>query len=188
MRLSKVLSESGGSGRYLSTLATVGRCCRRVWLPPDSRHGLSCRKSAGRQSRHGQLNDIMLRAFQSIGVMAIRDPTGLSRSEYSWKTAGRSHYLFLGKGDAMWRGMWLALMSSQHLIYKERASLREQQLVWQRQTNSPSINISMTLSEFVPAAVETMGAWDPARLRIDCRTGKAHSGSKQGSRGWNAVS
>ena len=55
-------------------------CCCGESVSSDGSHGLSCRKSAGRQSRHGQLNDIMLRAFQSIGVMTIRKPIGLSRS------------------------------------------------------------------------------------------------------------
>ena len=40
-------------------------------------HGLSCRKSAGRMSRHNMLNDIIFRACIRSGVPASKEPTGL---------------------------------------------------------------------------------------------------------------
>jgi hypothetical protein len=43
----------------------------------DGRHGLACRKSAGRHSRHSQVNDILLRAFIAAGVPATRELHGL---------------------------------------------------------------------------------------------------------------
>jgi hypothetical protein len=43
----------------------------------NGRHGLACRKSAGRHSRHSQVNDQILRAFASAGVLATREPQGL---------------------------------------------------------------------------------------------------------------
>ena len=42
-------------------------------------HGLACKRSAGRHLRHNLLNDGILRALQSAGVQAVRQPTGLDR-------------------------------------------------------------------------------------------------------------
>ena len=43
----------------------------------DGHHGLACRKSAGRHSRHNQINDIVQRAFSSASVLTTREPLGL---------------------------------------------------------------------------------------------------------------
>ena len=50
--------------------------------PVDARgsHGLSCRRSAGRQARHAQLNDAVHRALVKAGVPANKEPTGLMRT------------------------------------------------------------------------------------------------------------
>ena len=40
-------------------------------------HGLACKRSAGRHLRHNLLNDGILRALQSAGVQAVREPPGL---------------------------------------------------------------------------------------------------------------
>ncbi|KAI5731208.1 hypothetical protein M8J77_006335 [Diaphorina citri] len=44
-------------------------------------HGLSCVKSAGRASRHSQLNDIICRALVSAGVPSVLEPVGLQRDD-----------------------------------------------------------------------------------------------------------
>ena len=50
--------------------ATVDKLCH---------HGLACKRSAGRHLRHNLLNDGILRALQSAGVQAVREPPGLDR-------------------------------------------------------------------------------------------------------------
>ena len=42
-------------------------------------HGLSCKRSAGRTSRHNFINDVLWRAITKAGVPAIKEPAGLSR-------------------------------------------------------------------------------------------------------------
>ena len=37
-------------------------------------HGLSCRRSAGRQARHAQVNDTIHRALVRAGVPSTREP------------------------------------------------------------------------------------------------------------------
>ena len=56
------------------------QCCCGIIVPSDGHHGLSCRKSTGRQSCHSQINDTIHRAFICAGVLASREPVGLCNS------------------------------------------------------------------------------------------------------------
>src|SRR5664279_4136467 len=44
-------------------------------------HGLSCRKSAGRQMRHSALNDLIKRSLASAEIPSRLEPSSLSRSD-----------------------------------------------------------------------------------------------------------
>ena len=44
-------------------------------------HGLSCRSSEGRHSRHAAINDIICRTLSSAGIPARLEPPGLLRSD-----------------------------------------------------------------------------------------------------------
>lgn len=44
-------------------------------------HSLSCRRSAGRLSRHASLNDTIRRALASVNVPAVLEPPGLARDD-----------------------------------------------------------------------------------------------------------
>ena len=44
-------------------------------------HGLSCRRSTGRQARHSLLNDTIWRAMNKSGVQLTKEPAGLLRSD-----------------------------------------------------------------------------------------------------------
>ena len=44
-------------------------------------HGLSCRRSSGRTSRHHNLNDTIWRALSRAGIPSVKEPVGLSRSD-----------------------------------------------------------------------------------------------------------
>ena len=57
-------------------------------------HGLSCKKSRGRQGRHSALNESIQRALGSAKVTSILEPPGLDRGDnkrpygltiYPWK-------------------------------------------------------------------------------------------------------
>ena len=43
----------------------------------DGLHGLSCRHGSGRFSRHNQVNDLLCRAFVSVGALATLEPQSL---------------------------------------------------------------------------------------------------------------
>jgi len=40
-------------------------------------HGLSCKRSAGRQQRHAMINDIIYRSLRRANIVAVKEPTGL---------------------------------------------------------------------------------------------------------------
>ena len=44
-------------------------------------HGMSCKQSAGRASRHQLLNDIIFRAVNKAGVSTVKEPLGLYRTD-----------------------------------------------------------------------------------------------------------
>lgn len=44
-------------------------------------HGLSCTKSSARIPRHASLNDLIHRSFTSASIPAVKEPTGLIRSD-----------------------------------------------------------------------------------------------------------
>ena len=46
-----------------------------------SLHGVSCRRSAGGQPRHGLLNDTIWHAMNKASVQSTKEPTGLQRSD-----------------------------------------------------------------------------------------------------------
>ena len=56
-------------------------CVCGIRVHPDGYHGLSCRRSAGCQSRHHAVNDIIATTLCSVGVPAILEPPGLMRGD-----------------------------------------------------------------------------------------------------------
>ena len=57
------------------------RCICGANVDERGTHGLSCRKSAGRQLRHSTLNDIICRSIRRAGVQSLKEPLGLSRDD-----------------------------------------------------------------------------------------------------------
>jgi hypothetical protein len=55
------------------------RCGANV--SPEGTHGLACRRSAGRTTRHHALNDLVWRALGRANVPAVKEPVGLLRSD-----------------------------------------------------------------------------------------------------------
>ena len=46
-------------------------------MDPRGAHSLACRKSAGRQTRHAAVNEVVARAFTRAGIPCTKEPTGL---------------------------------------------------------------------------------------------------------------
>src|SRR5207245_3067981 len=63
--------------RLGTTLCSPHTCPCGVQVDARGCHGLSCRRSAGRQLRHRLISDIVWRALIRAGVAATREPQGL---------------------------------------------------------------------------------------------------------------
>ena len=141
-------SRSEGSGDWLDTIliASIGlkmdnssvriavglrlgihlvhphQCCNGTMVTSDGHHGHSCKKSAGRQSRHSQINGI--RTFLNADVLATRKATGLCTSAgMTGKRPGRNNNLPLGRKDDAWHGTQLVRKLLQFRTFKLQGSL-----------------------------------------------------------------
>ena len=65
------------------------RCLCGSMVDAQGLHGLSCRKSAPRQIRHAQMNDIVWRSVKEAQYPAVKEPVGLSRSDGKDQTVRR---------------------------------------------------------------------------------------------------
>ena len=136
---------------------------------PDGRHGLSCRKSAGRQSRHGQLNDILLRAFNSIGITSMREPTGLCRGSEN-RPDGVTVVPWRRGKNLAWDATCADTFAVSHLPGTSvtagaaaRTAEANKRLKYQ--------NLIDTV-EFVPVAAETLGSWGPEGYELITELGR----------------
>ena len=70
-------------GLHLGAPLCRPHACQLCSAPVDEQaiHGLSCIRSAGRQSRHVAINDVVKRALSSAQIPSMLEPTGLSRSD-----------------------------------------------------------------------------------------------------------
>ena len=62
-------------------LCQVHQCPCGSTVDARGLHGLSCRRSSGRTARHQQLNDLVYRALRRADVPAVKEPTGLTRTD-----------------------------------------------------------------------------------------------------------
>lgn len=112
--------------------------CKFNW---NGNRGLSCSKSAGRFSRHSEINNIIYRALQSANIPSIWEPLGLSRDATVADTLAPSylHQSSLGGGRVA-----------------EQAASRN----WSLYSNIVEQNYI-----FIPFACETLGPWCAKAIR-----------------------
>ena len=67
--------------RLGAKLCEPHQCPCGVSVDPEGTHGLACRRSAGRTTRHHALNDLVWRALGRAGIPSIKEPAGLLRSD-----------------------------------------------------------------------------------------------------------
>ena len=63
--------------RLGSRLCSPFPCVCGTQMDSRGAHSLACRKSAGRQSRHACVNDVVSKAFTRAGIPVVKEPTGL---------------------------------------------------------------------------------------------------------------
>lgn len=63
--------------RLGSRICSSFLCACGAQMDPRGSHSLACRKSAGRQSRHATVNEVVYKAFVRAGIPAVKEPVGL---------------------------------------------------------------------------------------------------------------
>ena len=63
--------------RLGAPIVHLHKCICGTTVTTEGHHGLSCRHGSGRHSRHNQVNEILCRAFNSVGAFATREPHSL---------------------------------------------------------------------------------------------------------------
>ena len=126
-------------------------------------HGLSCRKSAARQSRHSQLNDIIWRAVKRAQVPASKEPLGLSRTD--GKRPDGATLIPWARGKPLaWDVTVPDTYAASHLERTSRIAGAAAEIA---ATNKMNKYITlMSTHHFVPIAIETGGAWCPAAIEF----------------------
>ena len=67
--------------RLGSKLCEPHQCPCGAQVSPEGTHGLACRRSSGRTTRHHALNDLVWRSLVQAEIPSIKEPAGLFRSD-----------------------------------------------------------------------------------------------------------
>lgn len=119
-------------------------------------HGLCCLYSAGRRSRHSQINDIIRRTLATVSIPAKLEPTGLCRDDGK-RPDGMSLIPWKGGRALVWDATCADTFASSHLPGSTRMAgaaannAEEGKVSKYREIANDYI--------FLPFAVETMGPW-----------------------------
>lgn len=119
-------------------------------------HGLACKKSIGRKSRHEMVNDLLKRALVSCGIPAIREPNGCNRSDGK-KPDGLTLIPWKRGKPLVWDFTCADTFCKSYLksTSKHRGGAANT-----RETRKKSKYASLEDRFcFVPIAIETMGSW-----------------------------
>jgi len=140
--------------RLGTKLCEEHQCLCGAKVDPDGIHGLACRRSAGRSSRHYAINDLVYRALHRANVPAVKEPAGLLRSDGK-RPDGLTLIPWHGGRSATWDVTVTDTMAASYLgstsTMAGGAAKAAADRKIQKYTNL------MGTYHFVPLAVETLG-------------------------------
>uniref|UniRef100_A0A1E1W1M2 Uncharacterized protein n=1 Tax=Pectinophora gossypiella TaxID=13191 RepID=A0A1E1W1M2_PECGO len=148
----------------------------------DGHHALSCRRCAGRFSRHHALNDIIRRALVSASVPCVLEPPGLCRSD-GRRPDGLTLVPWKNGKCLVWDATCVSTVAASHLgrtIHSPAAAAEDA-----AEKKREKYAALLPAYNFVPVAVETFGSWgadtkifvSELGLRLREKTGDSRSGS-----------
>jgi len=158
--------------RLGAPIVHLHKCICGTTVTTEGHHGLSCRRGSGRHSRHNQVNEILCRAFNSIGAFATREPHSV---------CGRSDKRPDGVTQIPWRrGRCLAwdatcpnTFAQSYVQTTSRtagSAAAGAELKKQQKYNDLNVGI-----DFVPFAIETSGVWGEEAMRLVTEIGRRTS-------------
>lgn len=133
------------------------------------RHGLSCRKSAGRLSRHSAVNDLIKRALMSAEIPSRLEPKSLTRNDDK-RPDGLTLTPWSSGRCLAWDFTCPDTMAPSHLntaVSRQGAVASEAE----DKKRSKYASISSTYC-FVPVAIETLGAFGQDADDFVCELGR----------------
>ena len=135
-------------------------------------HGLSCRRSGGRISRHQSANETIRRALVSGGIPAVLEPVGIARED------GK-------RPDGMSLILWdFTCSDTMALSHRNQATSGPGEVACTAESLKMRKYSSLTSTySFAPICIETMGAWGEGAKciikkigqRVRWATGKSRS-------------
>ena len=155
--------------RLGSPLCHPHQCICCTWVDSSGVHGLSCKKSAGRFSRHTHVNNLIKRALESAHVPTILEPQGASRTDgkrpdgmtiFPWK---------MGK-CMVWDFTCSDTFAPSHLEVSANLSGK----VAERAEQAKLTKYAQLAHDFeiIPVCVETLGPWGPNGLKFVQEVGR----------------
>ena len=132
-------------------------------------HGLSCRMSKGRHSRHSEANMIIMRALSSAGFPSSLEPVGLSRADGKRPD---------GVTNVPWsRGMAICWdFSCVDTLAPSRVNKMITRAACQQEERKQlTYKYMSTCHLFTPVVIETLGQWGSTSLRFLKQVGRRMS-------------
>ena len=143
------------------------------------RHGLSCSKAAGRNSRHSEANRIIKKALASIDIPCTLEPPGLSTKDGK-RPDGLSHFTWKNGKNLIWDWTTSCTVAPSNLSLSMKGPGK---LAEACENLKCAKYADLTDSyHFTPISSETFGAWGPMSLKFLSDLGKeliAQTGEKR---------
>ena len=155
--------------RLGAQIVTEHTCKCGVPVQPNGHHGLSCKRSAGRQSRHHAVNDILARTLRSVGVQAILKPQGLLREDGK-RPDGATLIPWSGGRSMLWDFTCPDTLAPSHL--SKTTVLAGAAASEAEDRNRIKYSNFFHTHQFIPVAVETLGVWGPGAMELIMALGR----------------
>ena len=155
--------------RLGSPLCQPHECICGTQVESTGVHGLSCRKSAGRFSRHFHVNNLIRKALESAHVPTILEPQGVSRTDGK-RPDGMTIFPWRMGKCMVWDFTCSDTFAPSHL----EVSSNHFGKVAERAEQAKLTKYEQLERDFeiVPICVETMGPWGPSGLKFVCEVGR----------------
>jgi len=140
--------------RLGSRLCDTHTCPCGTCVDTRGNHGLACRKSLGRHSRHSALNDIVYRGLLRAKIPSVKEPVGLSRDDGK-RPDGTTLIPWRNGKCLAWDVTAPDTLAKSYLHQTALAAGAACRQAAERKTNK-YVALSRT-HEFCPIAIETLG-------------------------------
>ncbi|XP_041969242.1 uncharacterized protein LOC121726080 [Aricia agestis] len=145
--------------RIGAEITEAHRCHCGTTVYRQGRHGLSCRRSAGRQARHASINDVIRRALATVNVPATLEPNGIARDDGK-RPDGMTLIPWSRGRPLVWDATCVDTLAASHVT----ATSREAGAAAANAETNKRRKYECLGQDFIflPFGVETLGPWGPS--------------------------